>query len=182
MTIGSNNVENHPLSSRWCHRAVDRGAKWIVVDPRFTRTASQADMYAPIRPGTDIAFFGGMIHYILEKKLYQKEYVMNYTNATFLIDPSYKFDVADGLFSGWEEKEKAYSNKTDSLGHSLGISAGIRSHHKHCRRRYIGILRHRQCVDSKQSREHHQNRQNGGENGALYEESATYSSDTIIRK
>lgn len=71
---------------------VDRGAKWIVVDPRFTRTASQADMYAPIRPGTDIAFFGGMIHYILEKKLYQKEYVMNYTNATFLIDPSYKFD------------------------------------------------------------------------------------------
>lgn len=112
MTIGSNNVENHPLSSRWCHRAVDRGAKWIVVDPRFTRTASQADMYAPIRPGTDIAFFGGMIHYILEKKLYQKEYVMNYTNATFLIDPSYKFDVADGLFSGWDEKEKAYSNKT----------------------------------------------------------------------
>lgn len=101
MTIGSNNVENHPLSFRLvAHRAVDRGAKWIVVDPRFTRTASQADMYAPIRPGTDIAFFGGMIHYILEKKLYQKEYVMNYTNATFLIDPSYKFDVADGLFSG----------------------------------------------------------------------------------
>ena len=53
-----------------------------------------------------------MIRYILDKKLYQKEYVMNYTNATFLIDPSYKFDVADGLFSGWDEKEKAYSNKT----------------------------------------------------------------------
>lgn len=112
LTIGANNVENHPLSSRWVHRAVDRGAKWIVVDPRFTRTASQADLYAPIRPGTDIAFFGGLIRYILANKLYQKEYVQNYTNATYLIDPSYKFDVASGLFSGWNEADDAYSNKT----------------------------------------------------------------------
>lgn len=112
LTIGSNNVENHPLSSRWVHRAVDRGAKWIVVDPRFTRTASQADIYAPIRPGTDIAFFGGMIHYILSNKLYQSEYVLNYTNATYLVDPKYGFDVATGLFTGWQEKEQEYSNKT----------------------------------------------------------------------
>ncbi|WP_290172989.1 molybdopterin-dependent oxidoreductase, partial [uncultured Parasutterella sp.] len=110
LTIGSNNVENHPLSSRWVHRAVDRGAKWIVVDPRFTRTASQADIYAPIRPGTDIAFFGGFIRYILANKLYQKEYVENYTNATYLISPEYGFSVADGLFTGWDEKDQQYKN------------------------------------------------------------------------
>ncbi|MCD8340022.1 MAG: molybdopterin-dependent oxidoreductase [Burkholderiales bacterium] len=112
MTIGSNNVECHPLSSRWVHRGVDRGAKWIVVDPRFTRTASQADIYSPIRPGTDIAFFGGMVNYILQNKLYQKDYVLNYTNAAYLIDPNYKFDVENGLFSGWDEASRQYDAHT----------------------------------------------------------------------
>lgn len=112
MTIGSNNVENHPLSSRWVHRAVDRGATWIVVDPRFTRSAAQADMFAGIRPGTDIAFFGGLISYIIENGLYQKEYVKNYTNAAYLLSPEYKFNPDDGLFSGWDEKTKSYDNKT----------------------------------------------------------------------
>lgn len=112
MTIGSNNVENHPLSSRWVHRAVDRGATWIVVDPRFTRSAAQADMYAAIRPGTDIAFFGGLVNYILSNNLQQKEYVEHYTNATYLLDPNYKFNPEDGVFSGWDEAKKSYSNKT----------------------------------------------------------------------
>ncbi|MCF0253781.1 MAG: molybdopterin-dependent oxidoreductase, partial [Duodenibacillus sp.] len=112
LTIGSNNVECHPLSSRWVHRAVDRGGKWIVVDPRFTRSAAQADIYSPIRPGTDIAFFGGLVYYIISKGLYQKEYIENYTNATYLLNKDYSFDVATGLFSGWNEKEASYSNKT----------------------------------------------------------------------
>ncbi len=111
MTIGSNNVENHPLSSRWVHRAVDRGGKWIVVDPRFTRSAAHADYFAHIRPGTDIAFFGGLINYILGKGLYQKEYVLNFTNGAYLLDPKYKFNPDDGLFEGWDKTTGSYNNK-----------------------------------------------------------------------
>lgn len=112
MTIGSNNVENHPLSSRWVERAQDKGATWIVVDPRFSRSAARADIYARIRPGTDIAFFGGLINYILQNELYQKEYVLHYTNAACLISPDFSFDPETGLFSGWDPKTKRYSNKT----------------------------------------------------------------------
>lgn len=112
MTIGSNNCENHPLSSRWIHRGIDKGAKWIVVDPRFTRTASQADIYAHIRPGTDIAFFGGLMNYILSNGLYQKEYVLNYTNASYLIDPAFGFDPETGFFSGWDPEAKNYKTRT----------------------------------------------------------------------
>lgn len=112
MCIGSNNVENHPLSSRWVERAQDRGAKWIVVDPRFTRSAARADIYGRIRPGTDIAFFGGLMRYILENELYQKEYVLHYTNAACLINPDFKFDDATGLFSGWDPETKTYSHES----------------------------------------------------------------------
>ncbi len=92
-------AENHPISMKWVNRARDKGAKFIVVDPRFTRTAALADIYAPIRPGTDIAFIGGIINYILENKLYHEKYVKHYTNASYLVHPDYKFN--DGLFSGW---------------------------------------------------------------------------------
>ena len=88
LIIGSNAAENHPASMGWLHKAQDeRGAKIIVVDPRFTRTASQADLYAPIRSGTDIAFFGGLMKYIMENELYHKDYVVNFTNAATLINP-----------------------------------------------------------------------------------------------
>ncbi|NPD32196.1 molybdopterin-dependent oxidoreductase [Eggerthellaceae bacterium zg-997] len=112
MSCGSNNLENHPISSHWTHRAQDRGAKWIVVDPRFTRTAEMADLYCPIRSGTDIAFYGGMIHYIIEHELWQHEYVLNYTNASYLIDPKFDFDVETGLFSGWNAEKKAYDKSS----------------------------------------------------------------------
>lgn len=75
MSIGSNSVESHPLSSRYIERAQRKGGTWIVVDPRYTRSAAQADLYACIRPGTDIAFFGGMMNYILSNNLWQDEYV-----------------------------------------------------------------------------------------------------------
>ena len=65
MNIGSNSVENHPVSAKWLHKAHDKGAKWMVVDPRYTRTAEQADIYCPIRSGTDIAFYGGLYKYCL---------------------------------------------------------------------------------------------------------------------
>lgn len=112
MSIGSNNVENHPLSSRWVERAQDKGAKWIVVDPRYSRSAAQADIYARIRPGTDIAFYGGLIRYIIENKLYQKEYILHYTNAACILRPDFKFDEETGLFSGWDPETKRYDNET----------------------------------------------------------------------
>ncbi len=112
MNIGSNSVENHPVSSKWIHKAHENGAKWIVVDPRYTRTAEQADIYCPIRSGTDIAFYGGLYNYIIENDLWQHEYVLNYTNASYLLDPEYEFDPATGFFSGWDEEAGKYSNRS----------------------------------------------------------------------
>lgn len=109
---GSNSVENHPLSSKWLNRARDNGATWIVVDPRYTRTAELADIYCPIRSGTDVAFYGGLINYIIENDLWQREYVINYTNASYLLDPGYSFDPSTGLFSGFNEESGSYSATT----------------------------------------------------------------------
>ncbi|MCX5707924.1 MAG: formate dehydrogenase-N subunit alpha, partial [Candidatus Omnitrophica bacterium] len=82
----------------------------IHVDPRYTRTTSKADIYCTLRPGTDIPFVGGMINHILSNDLYQKEYVLEYTNASFLVDP--KFDFQDGLFSGFNPEKKSYDKAT----------------------------------------------------------------------
>ena len=110
MAIGSNNVENHPLSAAWVQDAIARNnATYIVVDPRFTRSASLADIYAPLRSGTDIAFFGGLINYIIENDLWQKEYVLNYTNASYLVNPDFAFEEATGMFTGWDEEKRAYA-------------------------------------------------------------------------
>ena len=112
MNMGSNSVENHPLSSRWIHRAHEKGATWIVVDPRYTRTAEMADIYCPIRSGTDIAFYGGLFKYIIDHELWQHEYVVNYTNASYLLDPAFDFDPATGLYSGWDADAKTYDNSS----------------------------------------------------------------------
>ncbi len=107
MCIGSNPAENHPISFKYVEKAMDNGARLISVDPRYTRTSSKSDTYAQLRPGTDIAFIGGMINYILENDLIHKEYVVNYTNAAFLVSDDYKFD--DGLFSGYDSDSFRYS-------------------------------------------------------------------------
>src|SRR5680860_779154 len=87
MIIGSNAAENHPVSWRWVEKArQDNGAKVISVDPRYTRTSAQSDLYAPIRSGTDIAFIGGMINYVIDNDLFNREYVAEYTNAAFLVN------------------------------------------------------------------------------------------------
>ena len=112
LTCGSNNAENHPVSMKWVNRALDKGATWIVVDPRFTRTAALADIYCPIRSGTDIAFYGGMINYIFEHDRYQHEYCLNYTNLSYLINPDFSYDPETGLFSGWNEETKSYDQST----------------------------------------------------------------------
>ena len=82
---GSNMAEAHPVGFRHPMIAREKGAKLIHVDPRFTRTSAMCDIYAPIRAGTDIAFLGGLINYIIENEKYLEEYVVNYTNAATLI-------------------------------------------------------------------------------------------------
>lgn len=108
LAIGSNNAENHPVSMAWVQEARAKGGKYIVVDPRFTRSAALADIYAPLRSGTDIAFFGGLMKHIIDNDLWQKEYVVNYTNASFLVNPDYDFDDVEGLFSGWDDEKNSY--------------------------------------------------------------------------
>lgn len=106
LVIGANPAENHPMAFKWITRAREHhGAKLIVVDPRFTKTAAQADLFARHRPGTDIAFLLGMMNYAIQNNLYHHEYVVNYTNASYLIDPSFKLPGDnDGVFSGFSEK------------------------------------------------------------------------------
>lgn len=109
LVLGSNPAENHPISFRWITKAKEHGAKLITIDPRYTRTAQMSDMYGQIRSGTDIAFVGGMIKYIIENNLYHKEYVANYTNAAFIIEDSFSFE--DGMFSGYDEATRTYDKK-----------------------------------------------------------------------
>ncbi len=106
LIIGANPAENHPISFRWLTKAKENGGKIISVDPRYTRTSAQADVYAALRSGTDIPFIGGMIKYALENDLIHKEYVVNYTNASFIVKEGYDFN--DGLFSGYDEAKRVY--------------------------------------------------------------------------
>ncbi len=116
LVMGANPAENHPISMKWIMKAREKGAKLLVVDPRFTRTATKADVYASLRSGTDIAFLGGMIRYILQNNLYFMEYVANYTNASFLVNPDFKgAGELNGLFSGYDEKTRKYDKKSWSF-------------------------------------------------------------------
>jgi len=116
LVMGSNPASNHPISMKWVMKAREHGAKLIVVDPRFTQTAAKADVYAPMRSGTDIAFLGGMIKYILDNNLIFKEYVVKYTNAAFLVNPDFKGPgEMNGVFSGYDTKTRKYDKKTWSF-------------------------------------------------------------------
>jgi len=109
LIMGSNAAEHHPISFKWVLRAKDAGAKVVHVDPKFSRTSARSDFHVPLRSGTDIAFLGGMLKYILENNLIQKEYVTEYTNASFILGDDYKFE--DGLFSGFDADKKKYDQK-----------------------------------------------------------------------
>ena len=109
LAIGCNPAENHPISFKWIEKALDNGASLISVDPRYTRTSSKADIYAQIRPGTDIAFLGGMINYALQHNLIHQEYVREYTNASFIIND--KFEFENGMFCSFDDQEKTYDPK-----------------------------------------------------------------------
>ncbi len=117
LIMGGNAAEAHPCGFKWAVEAMQqRKAKLIVVDPRYTRSAAVADIYAPIRVGTDIAFLGGVINYLISNNKIHTEYAKFNTDLTFLTKPDYKFD--NGLFSGYDEGKRAY-NKA-SWGYQLG--------------------------------------------------------------
>jgi formate dehydrogenase major subunit len=109
--MGGNAAEAHPCGFKWVTEAkANRGARLIVVDPRFTRSASVADVYAPIRQGTDIAFINGLINYCIQNDKVQWEYTKAYTNATYLVKDG--FGYQDGLFTGYDESKRDYDRST----------------------------------------------------------------------
>lgn len=107
IVMGGNAAEAHPVGFRWAMEAkIHNNAKIVVVDPRFTRTASVADFYTPIRSGSDITFLSGVIKYLIDNDKIQHEYVKSYTNASLIVREDYSFD--DGLFSGYNEDSGSY--------------------------------------------------------------------------
>lgn len=113
LIIGSSMAEAHPVGFRWVVKARERGALVIHVDPRFSRTSALADVWMPIRAGSDIAFFGGLIRYVLEHNRAFLEYVVAYTNAPLLVRDDFKGpDDLGGLFSGWRQDAQAYDTAT----------------------------------------------------------------------
>src|SRR5256884_5572604 len=107
MINGANPAEAHPVGFQWMMRAkLERGAKIVHVDPRFTRTSAVADLHLRIRTGTDVAYFGGLINYVLQNGLYHAEYVAHATNAAFVVKQGYGF--SDGLFNGYDPQTRLY--------------------------------------------------------------------------
>jgi formate dehydrogenase major subunit len=108
LIMGGNPAENHPCGFKWAVEAkIHRNAKTIVVDPRLTRTAANADLYLQIRAGADIAFLGGVINYAIANKRIAHDYLVNYTNASFIIKDGFKLPD-DGLYSGFDTEKKVY--------------------------------------------------------------------------
>ena len=111
IVMGGNAAEAHPVGFKWVIEAkVKNKAKLIVVDPRFTRTASVADLYCPIRPGTDIAFLSGVAKYLLDNDKIHHEYVRAYTNAAYIVRDGFAF--SEGLFSGYDDDKRGYDTST----------------------------------------------------------------------
>jgi formate dehydrogenase major subunit len=110
LCMGGNPAENHPCGFKWAIEARHaRNAKIVAVDPRFTRTAAVADLYSPIRCGTDIAYLLGIVRYAIENGRYHDEYVRLHTNATYVIEDSFGFE--DGLFTGFTAHDNEYDKK-----------------------------------------------------------------------
>ncbi len=113
LVMGSSMAENHPVGFRWVVKARERGATLIHVDPRFTRTSAMADIWVPLRAGSDIVFLGGLINHVLAHEREFREYVVHYTNAPMILRDDFR-DTEDlgGLFSGWNDAEQKYSPQT----------------------------------------------------------------------
>jgi len=125
LIMGGNPAENHPCGFKWAIEAKrQRNAKMIVVDPRFTRTAATADLHLPIRAGADIAFLGGLLHYALENQRIAREYLVNFTNAAFVVKEGFKLPE-DGLYSGFDEATKTYDRSSWNYEQRGGGSSSV---------------------------------------------------------
>ncbi len=125
-------AEAHPVGFRYPMQAKEKGAKLMHVDPRFSRTSALCDLHVPIRAGTDVAFLGGVIHYVLSQEKWFKEYVLEYTNAATIIEEGFQ-DAEDleGLFSGFDPDQKQYSPKSGNWGYEGSKSAQGETNHDH---------------------------------------------------
>ena len=145
LIIGANPAENHPVSFYWIAKAKQNGATIVHIDPRYTRTSAQADIFMSIRSGTDIAFLGGMIKYIMDNNLSNMEYIKNHTNASFIVKNTFKLtEELDGVFSGYDEINKTYDKtswqfeknvdgtikKDDTLSNDFTVYQLLKKHYK----------------------------------------------------
>ena len=128
--MGSNMAEAHPVGFQWVMEAKARGTRVFHVDPRFSRTSAVANVHVPLRAGSDLAFLGGVINYILSNELDFREYVVAYTNAAHLIREDFRdTEDLDGLFSGYDPETATYDPETwhyegaDPTGSSPGQEA-----------------------------------------------------------
>jgi formate dehydrogenase major subunit len=109
LIMGSSMAENHPVGFQWVMEAREKGAKIIHVDPRYTRTSAMADVWVPLRAGSDIIFLGALVHYVLENEREFRDYVVHYTNASTILREDFRdTEDLDGLFSGWNDEKKKY--------------------------------------------------------------------------
>ncbi len=140
--MGSNMAENHPVGFQWVMEAKLRGARVIHVDPRFTRTSAVADRHVALRAGSDIAFLGGVINYILSNEREFRDYVLAYTNASTIVSDDFRdTEDLDGLFSGYDQATASYDNSSwqykemeasAAVGHQeAGAPSGEQAHGAH---------------------------------------------------
>jgi formate dehydrogenase major subunit len=113
LIMGSSMAENHPVGFRFVVKARERGATIIHVDPRFSRTSAMADIWVPLRAGTDIVFLGALVNYVLVNGLEFRDYVVPYTNAATILRKDFRdTEDLDGLFSGWDARKRCYTPDT----------------------------------------------------------------------
>ena len=126
LIMGSSMAENHPVGFRFVIKARERGATVIHVDPRFTRTSAMADVWVPLRAGSDTVFLGAMVHYVLANGLEFRDYVVPYTNASTIIRGDFHdTDELAGLFSGWDPATRAYSPDTWAYEETVTADASV---------------------------------------------------------
>jgi formate dehydrogenase major subunit len=150
LIMGSSMAENHPVGFRFVIKARERGATVIHIDPRFTRTSAMADVWVPLRAGSDIVFLGALVNYVLNESREFREYVVHYTNAPSILRDDFRdTEDLDGLFSGWNDEERKYSQETwqysserdDTLQHPRCVFQVLRRHYA----RYTPELVERAC-------------------------------------
>jgi formate dehydrogenase major subunit len=113
LIMGSSMAENHPVGFQWVMEAREKGAKIIHVDPRYTRTSAMADIWVPLRAGSDIIFLGALVHYVLDNNKEFRDYVLNYTNASTILREDFRdTEDLDGFFSGWDQEKGKYDPET----------------------------------------------------------------------